>query len=102
MPKGIFLWDELSKTSNLLEIYYDDLWLEMGPNQLQISRKNKIEDKLYECIKICSHYAILEQQLFSNLINEDIQKKYFIAFGEIPFSTYLINGVKASLKRGCL
>lgn len=100
MPISIALWEEFEKSSVLLELYREDIWLPQH-NHRSVSPSLSLEpdEKIIECLLICKNILSKEEKLHRSLVLDKQRQQYMAVFGNNLISHHLIDGICASIKR---
>jgi hypothetical protein len=99
MPRGIVLWEELSSSSGFMEICIDDLWLDFNIFNGNPIQKLSWEERIIECMNLCTHIANEEKELHKNLITKESKKQYLQLFGKTTIAHHLADGIISSLRQ---
>ncbi len=99
MPRGLALWESLGASSELVEIYREDFWLNSRDFDFTPTLLLSTTDKLLQCVKLCTKFAEAEISLHRNLITPESKKKYISAFGKASIAHHIFDGIGHSTRR---
>ena len=99
MPRGITLWENISLSSVLIDIYRDDLWLDQTEHSNKPTMQISLGDRLFESITYCNDLLKLEKYLQRSFIDPTIHNKYFAIFGHKLFTHHVYDGILNSIRK---
>ncbi len=98
MPRGHLMWQLLRESSELIEIFRDDLWHD-GVFGASPSRAVEIPVRMHDSAAFCDHIIACEKELLKNLVTPESKRRYKYLFGDGCVSRQLLKGIKSSLER---
>lgn len=99
-PRGRLIWEMFNSNTCLLEIFRDDLWLDVNIfKNFEPSLKLNNDIKISESIKIVKHICSLEREFVKNILTQEQIFIFQQKFKALLVSRFMFDGINKTMRR---